>query len=1399
MSFSIRCFAVILGSVALARAANSQFVDGQAAWAIYGQPYAGASSSPPSQTVTGTAGGVAWANGKLLVSEGNRIGANSLSADGTTPTVGNRATIFDTTALPDTHSDVANTGNYLNTRCPLCGFPASTVIGQVNFTNTSVGVQASDSAGGMRNPIGIATDGTVVAVADTDNNRVLIWKSFPTTNGQQPNVVLGQSDFNGTTAGTTNNTLRGPQGVWIQNGKLMVADTQNHRVLIWNSIPSQNQQAADQVLGQKDFNLAEAPSASQGTLPAAANRLYSPSSVTSDGTHLIVTDLGFNRVLIWNTLPTSNDQPADLVIGQPDFTSRIANNVTVLCAPAGTDSSGNPIYPSRCATTLSFPRYALSDGSRLYVADGGNDRVLIWNTFPTTSAAAADVVLGQPDVFADVVSDPTVQFGSTTIPNRASTDTIRTPTSLAFDGSKLYVTDPYDLRVMIFVAADNPTLGATSVLNAASLAIYQEGVVALGGSINANDTVSITINNTKTSVSNTYTYTVKSTDTLNTVAQGLADLVNANQGDPSVVALAGTASVLLTSRQSQLPNNTIALSTAVSSGAQITSVASSSYLTGGNAAIIAAGTIVAIDGQNLTNGSTDAAPENASTLPTSLAGAQVYMDGIRAPLLFASPTQIRAQVPYTFSGSNSASVYVRTSASAGTTITDSTGIIIAPANPGIFAGDGNDPRPAMAVHGSDHGSAVVSVDGTVKANDTATITIAGRGYTYTVQASDTLATIRDALINQINSSDPNVTASAGGQFTRVVLTAKASGPAGDGISVSTSTSSGASVILTAYTSSTCCASTAGAPVTPTNPAQPNETIIFYTTGLGDLGGNAAGYAVAGLGYGGPVPNAVTETVSSTIGARTGQVIDAGLTPGAIGVYQVSVIMPSGLPADANTQVYIAQDAFISNIVTLPLAGSASSLITFTANPSVIVAPAGTKYGATTLTWNATGIQSTEIHINAPDGPLFVSGGSSGSAATANWVNDNMAFYLEDVSGGKAPGVVNTLAVLHVRLGTPQDVTTFTATEVDLPPGYNAGPSTLSWDAPTATNVEVHVNAPNGPLFTSGGPQGTATTGYWVSSGTTFYLQDVSNGLPLTAANTLKTVSPAVRSVKPVFTITNPVPALFSPYRLLGTATMTWDSPLSTSVEVHVNAPNGSLMANGGPQGTATTGAWVTDGMTFYLQDVSGGRPLTAANTLNTVTAHVVIQYASGYLLAAPVAAGQSAASTTLAWSATNTTFTEIHIGAPNGPLFTAGDPNQTATTGNWVTDGMTFFLQDASNGQPLTSQFTIAAQTVRFGTTQPGVSFQASSNPIIVQPGAKSGVTTLYWSAPSTALFTEVHVGSPNGPAFAAGGPLGNATTGNWVTEGMVFYLQDVSGGKPLTSANTLGTVTCHLLTASAQ
>src|SRR6185436_19577299 len=108
----------------------------------------------------------------------------------------------------------------------------------------------------LRLPTSVATDGVHVVVADTNHNRVLIWNRIPTINNQAADVVVGQENFTPSTLTgqvPTAKSMRGPQGVWIVNGKLYVADTQNNRVLVYNRIPTANGAAADVVLGQPDF------------------------------------------------------------------------------------------------------------------------------------------------------------------------------------------------------------------------------------------------------------------------------------------------------------------------------------------------------------------------------------------------------------------------------------------------------------------------------------------------------------------------------------------------------------------------------------------------------------------------------------------------------------------------------------------------------------------------------------------------------------------------------------------------------------------------------------------------------------------------------------------------------------------------------------------------------------------------------------------------------------------------------------------------------------------------------------------------------------------------------------------------------------------------------------------
>ena len=92
----------------------------------------------------------------------------------------------------------------------------------------------------------------------------------------------------------------------------------------------------------------------------------------------------------------------------------------------------------------------------------------------------------------------------------------------------------------------------------------------------------------------------------------------------------------------------------------------------------------------------------------------------------------------------------------------------------------------------------------------------------------------------------------------------------------------------------------------------------------------------------------------------------------------------------------------------------------------------------------------------------------------------------------------------------------------------------------------------------------------------------------------------------------------------------------------------------------------------------------------------------------------------------------------------------------------------------------------------------ADPNPVRVSDRSGLGVTTLSWTSEGVEM-VEVRVGAPDGPLFSRSGPVGQAQTGQWVSDGMIFYLQDVSGGLPLTSAHTLATVTVKVEAAAGE
>ena len=428
-----------------------------------------------SQSVLGAAQGIAYAGNRLFVADGNRLGARP---------VNNRILIYENVSafVPEPDRLLRQ-----DKPCPACIGRPNTVLGQPDFDS----FDSSDlpDVPGLNNPSAVHSDGIRIAVADTNNNRVLLWNRIPNGSGTEPDIVLGQPDFLGSFPETSPTGMRGPQGVWLAGGRLFVADTQNSRILIWNTIPTSNAAAPDIVLGQPDLNTRHSPDLRQGVYEADEKRMLDPVSVTVSKGKLFVADLGFNRVLIFNSIPTQSYVAADVVIGQPDFVSNTPNNSEALCSPLGPlDDDGSrsenetpptnvplavplpPLrqeidpdvarYPRRCEGTLNFPRFALEVDGSLFVADAGNDRVLVYDRVPTSNGMRADLVIGQPNF---------VQLTESEGPG-----SVRSPSSLAYDGKNLYVADPFTRRVLIFTRGYD-MVELDGIRNSAAVRIHSRG------------------------------------------------------------------------------------------------------------------------------------------------------------------------------------------------------------------------------------------------------------------------------------------------------------------------------------------------------------------------------------------------------------------------------------------------------------------------------------------------------------------------------------------------------------------------------------------------------------------------------------------------------------------------------------------------------------------------------------------------------------------------------------------------------------------------------------------------------------------------------------------------------------------------------------------------------------
>ncbi|WP_303858094.1 Ig-like domain-containing protein [Aminicella lysinilytica] len=389
---------------------------------------------------------------------------------------------------------------------------------------SSFGINKAKSATTYNHPNGIVTNGSKFVVCDSWNNRVLIYNSLPTSKSASPSVVLGQTSFTSSKAGYSLSQMNWPVGAAMTKDKLFIADTHNNRILVWNSIPTSSGTPADYSItmygnGSQDYiewpwaiwtngeklvvtNTRSGQLLIWNTLPTGSDSKAdiviktggTPRTIVSNGTYLLVGDHNMDPegtgCRVWTSFPTSSNDTQDFkcaIDGDQPGGCIVGKKLVLL------NSGRMYIYNSlpKSASALRKPNLTVGNGMSndfkdkyYYFATGDYNQCLYANGRLYASLYNSNKIIAFKGLPKKKTSQPAFALSGTTTNNTLLSNGLIMNPNVATDGKSLVAVSEFDLTLSIWnKIPDSPAVKADVVYKTDPLmtpndvAVYKQKLV----------------------------------------------------------------------------------------------------------------------------------------------------------------------------------------------------------------------------------------------------------------------------------------------------------------------------------------------------------------------------------------------------------------------------------------------------------------------------------------------------------------------------------------------------------------------------------------------------------------------------------------------------------------------------------------------------------------------------------------------------------------------------------------------------------------------------------------------------------------------------------------------------------------------------------------------------------